>query len=90
MRMPPSSLSAFSWLGKGMSLDAFVPDLELTALANMDLEDGSALVQATADDDLSRNWTIGGLASFTFGMRRSDCGSLPRAGSILLRLIRYL
>ena len=71
-------------------VDAFVPDLELTALANMDLEDGSGLVQATADYYLSRTWTIGGLASFTFGTRRSDFGSLPQAGSILLRLVRYL
>jgi hypothetical protein len=71
-------------------VDAFVPDLELTALANVDLEDGSGLVQATADYYLSRAWTVGGLASFTFGTRRSEFGSLPQAGSVLLRLIRYL
>jgi hypothetical protein len=71
-------------------VDAFVPDLELTALANVDLEDGSGLVQATADYYLSRTWTVGGLASFTFGTRRSEFGSLPVAGSILLRLVRYL
>jgi hypothetical protein len=84
---PMSQHSAFlraDWV------DAFVPDLELTALANVDLEDGSGLVQATADYYLSRTWTVGGLASFTFGTRRSELGSLPQAGSVLLRLVRYL
>ena len=86
-QVPMSQHSAFlraDWV------DAFVPDLELTALANVDLLDGSGLVQATADYYLSRTWTIGGLASFTFGTRRSEFGSLPQAGSILLRLVRYL
>jgi hypothetical protein len=86
-QVPMSQHSAFlraDWV------DAFVPDLELTALANIDLQDGSGLVQATADYYLSRAWTIGGLASFTFGTRRSEFGSLPQSGSILLRLVRYL
>jgi hypothetical protein len=84
---PASRHSAFlraDWV------DAFIPDLELTALANVDLEDGSGLVQATADYYVSRSWTVGGLASFTFGTRHSEFGSLPQAGSILLRLVRYL
>jgi hypothetical protein len=71
-------------------VDAFVPDLELTALASVDLQDGSGLIQATADYYLSRAWTVGGLVSFTYGTRRSDFGSLPQAGGILLRLVRYL
>jgi hypothetical protein len=86
-QVPMSRHSAFlraDWV------DAFVPDLELTALANVDLEDGSGLVQATADYYLSRTWTVGGLASFTYGTRRSEFGSLPQSGSILLRLVRYL
>ena len=86
-QQPMSQHSAFlraDWV------DAFVPDLEVTALANVDLQDGSGLVQATADYYLSRSWTVGGLASFTFGTRHSDFGSLPQAGSILLRLVRYL
>lgn len=84
---PMSQHSAFlraDWV------DAFVPDLEITALAGVDLQDGSGLVQATADYYLSRNWTVGGLASFTYGTRRSEFGSLPQAGGILLRLVRYL
>jgi hypothetical protein len=69
--------------------DAFVPDLQLTALANISLLDGSGLVQATADYYLSRAWTLGGLASFTFGSERSEFGSLPQVGSFLLRAVRY-
>jgi hypothetical protein len=71
-------------------VDAFVPNLELTALANVSLLDGSGLVQATADYHLSDTWTVGGLASFTYGGRRSEFGSLTQAGSILLRLVRYI
>jgi len=71
-------------------VDAFVPKLDITALANVSLQDGSGLTQITADYYLSRNWTVGGLASVTFGGRRSDFGSLPQAGGILLRLVRYL
>lgn len=71
-------------------VDAFVTDLELTALANVDLQDGSGLVQATADYYLSRRWTVGAQASFTFGTRHSEFGSLPQAGGILLRVVRYL
>jgi len=70
--------------------DAFITDLELTALASVDLQDGSGVAQATADYFLSRAWTVGGLASFTFGGRRSDFGSLPQAAGVLVRLIRYL
>lgn len=83
---PMSQHSAFfrtSWT------DAFVTDLQLSALAIVDLEDRSVLAQATADYYLSRNWTIGALASFTFGGQRTEFGSLPQAGSALLHLIRY-
>jgi hypothetical protein len=56
-------------------VDAFVPNLDLTALA---------------DYHLSNAWTVGGLASFTYGGRRSEFGSLMQAGSILLRIVRYI
>ena len=70
--------------------NAFVTNLELTALASVDLQDGSGVAQATADYFLSRVWTVGGLASFTFGGRRSDFGSLPQSAGVLVRLVRYL
>jgi hypothetical protein len=69
--------------------DAFIKDLGLTALASIDLLDGSGFVQATAEYHLSRTWTVGGLASATYGGARSDYGSLPVAETLLLRATRY-
>jgi hypothetical protein len=86
-QQPLSRQSAFL---RAAWTDAFVHDLDLTALANIDLQDGSGLLQATADYYLSRVWTIGAQASLTFGTRRSEFGSLPQAGGILLRVARYL
>ena len=71
-------------------VDAFVKDLEVTAIANINLQDGSGLIQATADYYLSRTWTIGGQATLTFGRPRSEFGSLPQAAGILVRVVRYL
>jgi hypothetical protein len=84
------SVSRHSAFLRANWVDAFVPNLDLTALANISLLDGSGLVQATADYHLSDAWTVGGLASFTYGGRRSEFGSLTQAGSILLRLVRYI
>lgn len=69
--------------------DAFVRDLELTSLTSIDLRDGSGFVQLNAQYNLSRAWTVSGLVSGNFGARRSDYGSLPIAGSALLRVARY-
>jgi hypothetical protein len=69
--------------------DAFVKDLDLTALAIVNLQDASGLVQATAEYHVSRDWTIGGLASDTYGGRRSEYGSLPGEASLLLRASHY-
>jgi hypothetical protein len=69
--------------------DAFIPKLELTALANIDLYDGSSFAQVTADYYLSDNWTIGGLVSANLGIKRSNYGSLPQAASALVKLARY-
>ena len=52
-------------------------DLELTALATVNLQDASGFVQATAEYHLSADWTVAGLVSGTVGGRRSDYGSLP-------------
>jgi hypothetical protein len=69
--------------------DAFVTDLELTALATVNLEDASGFVQATAEYHLSRAWTLGALVSGSYGGRRSEWGSLPGEASLLLRASRY-
>jgi len=69
--------------------DAFVTDLELTALATVNIQDASGFVQATAEYHLSRAWTVGGLIAGTYGGRRSEYGSLPGEASVLLRANRY-
>jgi hypothetical protein len=70
-------------------IDAFVEDLEITAFINMDLRDNSSFTQVTADYYLSREWTLGALATASFGDKRSDYGSLPTGGSFLIRVSRY-
>jgi len=69
--------------------DAFIPNLELTAFANVDLHDGSTLSQITADYYLSNAWTVGALAAAALGGRRTDQGSLPQAASVIVKLARY-
>ena len=69
--------------------DAFVTDLELTALATVNLQDASAFLQATAEYHLSRTWTVTGLIGGTIGGRRTEYGSLPGLASALLRVSRY-
>ncbi|MGH8180641.1 MAG: hypothetical protein ACRETR_06645 [Steroidobacteraceae bacterium] len=70
-------------------VDAFVPKLEVTGFIDTDLIDGSARVQLQADYYLSDRWTIGGLALVDTGGRRSDFGSLPQGGSVLVKAARY-
>jgi hypothetical protein len=70
-------------------VDAFVPHLELTGLASVDLQDGSTLTQATADYALSDTWSIGALVAATFGRSRSAQGSLPQSATAILKIARY-
>lgn len=69
--------------------DAFIRDLEIAAFADISLYDGSALVQVTADYYLSARWTVGAILAGNPGSRRSEHGSLPQAGSALLKATRY-
>jgi hypothetical protein len=69
--------------------DAFIPNLELTGFVNLDTRDGSALAQATASYDISRQWTVGLQASATLGGKHSDFGSLPGAGTLFLNVRRF-
>jgi len=71
-------------------VDAFVPKLELSGFIYSDLLDGSGRLQLSADYQLSDHWTVGALVLTDFGARRSEFGSLPQAGSVLLKLVRYL
>ena len=71
-------------------VDAFVPKLEVSGFVETDLTDGSTRLQLGADYYLSDRWTLGGLILLDSGGRRSDFGSLPQAGSVLLKVVRYL
>jgi hypothetical protein len=71
-------------------VDAFVPRLEVSGFADTDLTDGSTRLQLGADYYLSDRWTIGGLVLIDAGGRHSDFGSLPQAGGVLLKVVRYL
>lgn len=71
-------------------VDAFVPKLEVSGFAETDLADGSTRLQLGADYYLSDHWTVGGLILIDSGGRHSDFGSLPQAGSVLLKVVRYL
>ncbi|MBI1778131.1 MAG: hypothetical protein HYR63_22560 [Proteobacteria bacterium] len=69
--------------------DAFWRGLELTALAFVDLTDGSSLAQLSASYYLTNAWTIGAYVSANLGSPRSERGSLPQAASAILQLVRY-
>lgn len=70
-------------------VDAFVPKLEVSGFLDTDLADGSTRLQLGGDYYLSDRWTIGGLVLVNAGRRHSDFGSLPQAGSVLLKVVRY-
>lgn len=70
-------------------VDAFVPKLELVGLIDVDLRDGSELVQLSADYALSDHWSIGGVLIAFPGPRDSNFGSLPERGSVLITVARY-
>jgi hypothetical protein len=69
--------------------DAFVKDVNVTALASVNIQDASGFLQATVDYHLSRAWTLSWLVSGSYGGRRTEYGSLPGAETMLLRASRY-
>jgi hypothetical protein len=69
--------------------DAFISKLTLTGLSSVNLYDGSLIAQGTADYKWSDNWAVGLVAITSVGPRRSQHGSDPQAGSILLSVNRY-
>ena len=70
-------------------VDAFVPKLELTGFVLADARDGSALWQAEANYARTDLWSFGVLAGGTTGGKRSNFGSLPRGGSLVVKATRY-
>jgi hypothetical protein len=70
-------------------VDFLVPKLELTGFALADAQDGSTLLQLSADYARSDYWTFGVIATATTGGKRSNFGSLPQASGILFKATRY-
>jgi hypothetical protein len=69
--------------------NALVRDLELSAFAFVNPDDGSSLAQFAASYYLSDAWTFGVLASANLGAKRSERGSMPQAGGAILQVLRY-
>jgi hypothetical protein len=69
--------------------DAFVPHLDLSALAFVNLYDRSALAQLGASYYLSDAWTLGAYLSANLGGRETERGSLPQARSAVLQALYY-
>jgi hypothetical protein len=69
--------------------DAFVSNLELTAFAFVNPDDGSLLSQISANYDLSEHWSFGAFLSTRQGSTRTEQGSLPEENTITLQAVRY-
>jgi hypothetical protein len=69
---------------------ALTPDLELSAFAFVSLLDGSVLSQLAASYYLSDAWTASAFLSANFGDGRTERGSFPQVGNVILQLTRYL
>jgi hypothetical protein len=69
---------------------AFTRDLELSAFAFVDLLDGSVLSQLAASYYLSDRWTTSAFVSGSFGDGRTERGSVPQRGNVIVQLTRYL
>lgn len=69
--------------------DAFTPDLDLSALAVLNPYDHSLLSQVEGDYYLSSRWTLSAIAQSSSGRAASERGSLPGAGSVMAKVVRY-
>lgn len=69
---------------------AFTSRIELSGFALVDLYDGSTLAQVLASYYLSDAWTFALYGSMSAGSARSERGSLPQFGSIVVQVVRYL
>jgi hypothetical protein len=68
----------------------FTPQLEVSAFAFVSLLDGSVLSQLSASYYVSDAWTAAAFVSGDFGDGRTERGSLPQRGNLILQLTRYL
>jgi len=69
--------------------DAFIPDLTLAGLANVNPYDRSTLLQLSADYHWSDAWTFGLRGTGNLGRGDSERGSATQFGSLIFKAIRY-
>jgi hypothetical protein len=67
----------------------FLTELELDAFALVDVLDGSVLSQAAASYYLSDHWTASAYVAANFGDGRTERGSFPQRGNLILQLTWY-
>ncbi|NVN90717.1 MAG: hypothetical protein HXX11_08930 [Desulfuromonadales bacterium] len=70
--------------------DMIPSKLNAGAVLFLSPQDGSALLQSSAQYFISRNWTVGLYLGGALGGAGSVQGSLPRAASGVLQIVRYL
>ena len=69
---------------------AFVSRLDLSVFELVDLFDGSTMAQMLVSYYPSDAWTFAAYGSMNTGAARSERGSLPQFGSVILQVVRYL
>jgi len=69
--------------------DAFVRDMDVTALAFINPLDGSSLLQVAAVQNFDRNWTAGLYVAGNLGAPRSEHGSLKGETSVTAQVQRF-
>ena len=69
---------------------AWGSQLELGGFAFVELYHGSTLAQLTASYYLSHRFTLAAYAAVNAGPARSERGSLPQWGSVVLQIVAYL
>ncbi len=65
-------------------------DIDLSAFAFVNLQDGSSLSQLALSYYLSDSWTLAGFVSANLGARRSERGSYPESVNAIVALRLYL
>jgi len=69
--------------------DAFIDKLEISAIAFVNLYDGSTLTQLSVSYNLSDDWTVSALGGASVGASRSERGSVPEQANAIAQLVRY-
>lgn len=69
--------------------DAFVRNLSLSAIAQVNLWDGSGAYQASALYSFHGGWAANLQGNLTAGNTRGEYGSLPQSGAVLTRIVKF-